>query len=514
MRLRFRKCRAVASVLILSLLFCLQSPTVPVRADDAKYYIKVNKGTNVVTVYTASNDKPYVAFTCSAGYATPLGTFKTPAKYRWHLLEGPSYGQYCTRINGGVLFHSVWYYSQTNDSQAYAQYNKLGSLASHGCIRLTVAASKWIYDNCPIGTSVTIFSGDSDDDPLGKPKTIKVSGYSGWDPTDPAPGNPYASGSATPVITVSKKTLAYGSKFGDGYMTCKDSGGFDITDMVHRSGKVDTKKPGSYRVEYKVIDSFGRTASKSVTYKVVDNEAPKLSGVKAEITKKLGNTRDMLVGLKARDAAGRDLTKSIAVSVKAPSSDRYVTCKSTDYTFKEVGKYRVKYTVTNPHNGKKASGKQLIRVTESNKPLMYSKDGWADILLDGADEELYWDDLMKGVSAEKGDGSDITDFIVIEITAPSGEKARLVESESFTFSEPGDYEITYKAYGDGKNPKPAKQQRTLTVPDNPYESENPDGTEVPDESEDSVGTDAPEEPGVSGEVDFPGDVAGEVVIDE
>ena len=77
-----------------------------VQAATGNYYIKINKGTNVVTVYM-QDDTPYTAFTCSIGNATPLGTFHTTAKYRWWTLDGPSYGQYCTRITGSILFHSV-----------------------------------------------------------------------------------------------------------------------------------------------------------------------------------------------------------------------------------------------------------------------------------------------------------------------------------------------------------------------------------------------------------------------
>ena len=110
------------------------------------YSIRINKATNVVTVY--SNGKPDRAFVCSTGNATPIGTFRTSQKPRWHVLDGPSYGQYCTRIHGSVLFHSVWYYANGDyASQSYVQYNKLGTTASHGCVRLTVADSKWIYEN-------------------------------------------------------------------------------------------------------------------------------------------------------------------------------------------------------------------------------------------------------------------------------------------------------------------------------------------------------------------------------
>jgi len=35
--------------------------------------------------------------------------------------------------------------------------NKLGSPASHGCIRLKVEDARWIYNNCPAGTTVTVY---------------------------------------------------------------------------------------------------------------------------------------------------------------------------------------------------------------------------------------------------------------------------------------------------------------------------------------------------------------------
>ena len=103
---------------------------------------------------------------------------------------GPSYGQYCTRIYGSFLFHSVWYYQPKKNTQSYAQFNRLGTMASHGCIRLTAADSKWIYDNCPSGTKVVIYNSPKAG-PLGKPKAQKLSGHMGWDPTDPDEENPW-----------------------------------------------------------------------------------------------------------------------------------------------------------------------------------------------------------------------------------------------------------------------------------------------------------------------------------
>ena len=53
-----------------------------------------------------------------------------------------------TQITGNILFHSVPYTEKYNNaSLEYWEYDKLGTSASLGCIRLTVKNAKWIYDN-------------------------------------------------------------------------------------------------------------------------------------------------------------------------------------------------------------------------------------------------------------------------------------------------------------------------------------------------------------------------------
>jgi lipoprotein-anchoring transpeptidase ErfK/SrfK len=181
--------------------------------DDAvregfPYLVAVNRAASTVTVYAADNagayTVPYLAMVCSGGDDTPLGHFETPVSYSWRLLSGPCYGQYATRIYSSYLFHSVPYYTQHKDDLEYDEYNKLGTPASLGCIRLAVADVKWIYDNCPIGTPVAIYDNADDPGPLGKPESIPIDPANetlrGWDPTDPDPANPwgtqYAAGTA------------------------------------------------------------------------------------------------------------------------------------------------------------------------------------------------------------------------------------------------------------------------------------------------------------------------------
>ncbi|MDE6957176.1 MAG: L,D-transpeptidase family protein [Lachnospiraceae bacterium] len=156
---------------------------------QSSYVIKVNKKKNTVTVYAKDGKNGYIipvkAFVCSVGYATPTGTFYTPAKYRWHTLMGPCWGQWDTRIVGGILFHSVFYSSPNNNmTLSTSAYNKLGTTASHGCVRLKAGDAKWIYDNCKLKTKVVIYNGNTSG-PLGKPTAYKLKSSHRWDPTDP-----------------------------------------------------------------------------------------------------------------------------------------------------------------------------------------------------------------------------------------------------------------------------------------------------------------------------------------
>jgi lipoprotein-anchoring transpeptidase ErfK/SrfK len=183
------------------------------------YYIKVNYVANVVTVYgkdaNGNYTVPVKAMICSTGASTGIynnGTYKTLGKARWGQLIGPVWGQYCTRVFGGVLFHSVPYLKQNDNSTLeYWEYDRLGENRSLGCIRLTVADAKWLYNNCPVGTSVQ-FYGSSDPGPLGKPSAQKVTSagepYRGWDPTDPDPKNPWHTKAAKEAEEAAKKAAA------------------------------------------------------------------------------------------------------------------------------------------------------------------------------------------------------------------------------------------------------------------------------------------------------------------
>ena len=98
---------------------------------------------------------------CSTGLPdtpTPLGTWNAGGPCgRWYYFKKfDCWAQYAYRINGPYLFHSVIYSEKDTSTLRQSSVNNLGRKASHGCVRLSVEDAKWIYNNCPAGTTVTV----------------------------------------------------------------------------------------------------------------------------------------------------------------------------------------------------------------------------------------------------------------------------------------------------------------------------------------------------------------------
>ena len=208
---------------LLLLLMLILAGTVFAAKAQSPYAIQVTRAWNTVTVYTLDENGeytiPYKAMICSTarqGYKTPLGSFQL-AKRRseWRLMLDGTYGQYATQFYGNYLFHSICYEADRHDAMKRDSYNNLGNAASMGCIRLETADAKWIFDNCPMGTPVTIYDDYSSPGPLGKPnKTVSYipeEGFTGWDPTDPAEGNPWHTAEITEIqLSETELTLQAG----------------------------------------------------------------------------------------------------------------------------------------------------------------------------------------------------------------------------------------------------------------------------------------------------------------
>lgn len=246
---------------------------------ELPYFIKVNRALNCTTVYGIDADGnysiPVIAFATSCGREgeeTVEGeNYTTSDKYDWRLMVDGTYGHYANRFYGGYLFHSVPYLSATNDSLETAEYNKLGSFASLGCVRMCVRDVLWIYDNCPVGTKVTVYDDETTPGPLGKPESIKIpedSVNAGWDPTDPVEENPWKN--MKPEIKDAKDiTTKVGQKVNllNG-ITATDTCGNDITAKIVTVGHYTFDQEGEYDIKYKVTDAINRTAEVTVKLKV------------------------------------------------------------------------------------------------------------------------------------------------------------------------------------------------------------------------------------------------------
>lgn len=121
-----------------------------VDVSDQKVYVMEWTG--------STYEGPIDSFICATGTKenpTPLGTYQASGKTgnEWYYFkEFGCYAKWAYHIVGGVLFHS----NTVNEPKGNPGDGGLGHRASHGCIRLKLADAKWIYFNCPEGTTVVI----------------------------------------------------------------------------------------------------------------------------------------------------------------------------------------------------------------------------------------------------------------------------------------------------------------------------------------------------------------------
>lgn len=116
--------------------------------------------------YLKSNNNTIYTFYSSAGVdnTTPTGTFATQAETSpnfYNSSEGEGANYAVSWLEHGIyLFHSVP--TDANGNYIVSEAEKLGkSPASHGCVRLSVSDSNWLYNQAlsgalPVGTPVII----------------------------------------------------------------------------------------------------------------------------------------------------------------------------------------------------------------------------------------------------------------------------------------------------------------------------------------------------------------------
>ena len=133
----------------------------PNLADISNLNILVD--TKNQRVCLLDGDKKITSFIVSTGILdgdsnTPLGDYVIENErgdnfYTPRFGEGANYWV-SFKDHGVYLFHSVPTDKDGNYIESEAE--KLGKPASHGCIRMSVADSKWFYENIPTGTPVKV----------------------------------------------------------------------------------------------------------------------------------------------------------------------------------------------------------------------------------------------------------------------------------------------------------------------------------------------------------------------
>ncbi|MGI6767370.1 MAG: L,D-transpeptidase family protein [Lentihominibacter sp.] len=300
-----KKIISVVTIVMMAISVFLVPTDLSCAASANDYWLKVNRTANVVNVYKKIDGswQPYKVMLCSCGKKgsrTPTGNYKIiKEKRRWHNLFHGVSGQYTSRFKGHYLFHSVVYRNKgKHNSCIRREYNKLGTNASHGCVRLATMDAKWIYDNCPRGTKVTVYS-SRDAGPLGNPKKVAMAGKrkNFWDPTDPIKRNKYFR-MRGPEISINKpEAVEYGTKFNimenvsarSPYTFENLTSRVKVHSIAYRAegsesfkavSAVDTNKAGSYRIKYSCYNAYcGRnTVYSTFTFKVLpppeDVQAP------------------------------------------------------------------------------------------------------------------------------------------------------------------------------------------------------------------------------------------------
>lgn len=193
------------------------------------YFFEVDVANQVTKVWkydTETQDYTILhkAFLCATGtttYPSPLGTFTLSgrrAKYCMFPTWGGGEARYWTKINSEIAFHSVLYSDAGDDTTLKVSSLKgLGKRGSHGCIRLTVADAKWIYENAKSGMKVWIH-----DDAAADPELVYAIQPGAYDAnkyapkTTPAP-TPYPVYDGTKVPEGEIRTLKLGSSGEDVY---------------------------------------------------------------------------------------------------------------------------------------------------------------------------------------------------------------------------------------------------------------------------------------------------------
>ncbi|MGX5568678.1 immunoglobulin-like domain-containing protein [Bacillus toyonensis] len=239
-----------------------------------------------------------------------------------------------------------------------------------------------------------------------------------------------------PVLTVpAEATINIGDKFNPmAGVSATDKEDGDITSKVTVDGSVNASKPGTYELNYTVLDSKGHTviAKQTVTVKQkveTTNEAPVLT-VPFTTTLRVGEEFDPMAGVSASDKEDGNFTNKIKYKGNVDTS--------------KPGKYIVEYWVVDS-KGVNATATQSVIVKENEEtPDMEPKLTVPTRTTINVGDKF---NPLSGVKAIDNEDGDITDKVTVD--------------GSVDASKPGTYELTYTVSDSKGHTVTAKQ--TVTV---------------------------------------------------
>lgn len=139
----------------------------PTPVPEFPYYLYVEKGSYTLTIYEMDEfgeyTKVYKTYRIShGGNKTPTGTFTLGETERWHNFPDGGTVQYAVRYHARLYIHSPLY-AEENAGKMWPKYYDgelgIGGSNTGGCLRMVTEASRFIYENCPAGTTLEIVNG-------------------------------------------------------------------------------------------------------------------------------------------------------------------------------------------------------------------------------------------------------------------------------------------------------------------------------------------------------------------
>ena len=126
---------------------------------NTKYKVEINLTKQLIAVYKDNVEVRQIQ--CSTGLIgdadteTPVGNFEIQNKGTFFF--SPKYnqgGKYYIKFFSNYLIHSIP--TDRSGNIIEEEKDKLGVPVSHGCVRVPIEESKWLYDNVPVGSTVSI----------------------------------------------------------------------------------------------------------------------------------------------------------------------------------------------------------------------------------------------------------------------------------------------------------------------------------------------------------------------